>query len=159
MKRLKFFKEKITDFYYFLWRQYGFFFNWRWFKWGYQRIRYGFSDRQLWALDHTIAKFVYPRLKRFQEPYGYPNGLDYETWIQYIDEMTEAFRLIVLDNDDLDYSDLESVFYKDEKGRNRLEIKKDEEKDKIRNQIIGERDKQIERGLELFAKYFRSLWD
>jgi len=148
-------KENFLNFYYFLWRQ----FEWRWFKWGYQRIKYGFSDRQLWSLDYTIAKFIYPRLKRFQNPMGHPYELDYKTWVKYINEMTEAFRLIILDNNDLDYSDLKFNFYKGEKNKNRLMIEVDEEKDKIRNKIIEERNDQIERGLELFSKYFRSLWD
>ena len=36
-------------------------------KWFIQRRRRGFDDRELWSLDHTIARYVYPRLKAFNK--------------------------------------------------------------------------------------------
>ena len=148
-----------------------------------KRIR-GFSDRDLWSLDHTFAKFIIPRLKKFKENlYGFPlcfieeidpdywdhenfikrtDDQQYEIdtkikniWISKIDSMIRAFELIVSDNADLDYSDLEMEFL--EGGR--INIKKDEQKEKIRNSLISSRDKEIEIGLNNFSKHFRSLWD
>ena len=38
-----------------------------------QYLKRGFSDKQLWSLDWTIAKFVAPRLKRLKEiKHGHP---------------------------------------------------------------------------------------
>ncbi len=31
----------------------------------------GFDDTELWSLDHTIIRFIYPRLKRFVETYSH----------------------------------------------------------------------------------------
>ena len=153
----------------------------RWIKWTYQRYTRGFSDRQLWSLDYTIAKFIITRLKLFKEQkkHGiptsiiselYPNYYNeqltddedfrrteecYKLWKIKLDKILRAFEYIVIDNSDLDYSDIDLEFKENEK----VDIKSDPEKDKIRKQIIEYREKQIEEGLEIFAKYFRSLWD
>ncbi|MFW6046541.1 MAG: hypothetical protein ACOCP4_01980 [Candidatus Woesearchaeota archaeon] len=42
----------------------------------FQKLKYGYSDRETWSLDMTIAKFVLPRLKRYKEiDPGNPHGL------------------------------------------------------------------------------------
>lgn len=51
--------------------------TYNWFKYTpyyiYQYFKYGFSCRQLWSLDVTIAKFTIPRLKRLKEiKHGHP---------------------------------------------------------------------------------------
>ena len=95
------------------------------------RIKNGFSMRELWNLDYTLAKYILPRLIKFQENnnMSYPSEFkNSKEWHKCIDKMIWSFDFIVNDRD------LESK-----------DIVKDCKK-------CGE-------GLELFGKYFRDLWD
>lgn len=61
-----------------------------------QRLTRGWSDDNTWNLDIPIAKFVLPRLRRFKEiNNGYPSGMTEEEWDEKIDQMTEAFDLLI----------------------------------------------------------------
>lgn len=52
----------------------------------------GFDDTELWSLDITISKFIYPRLVRFRETlYGHPCNLSQKKWEEILDKMIEAF--------------------------------------------------------------------
>ena len=134
--------------------------DYKWFKWAYQRMRYGFSARQLWSLDHTITDFILPRLKSFRYgggnshlngPSGSPmlEGCEeyqheemYQEWLSILDKMILAFEYHKMDMDDVD----SGVGIDENKWQTYL---KEEER----------RQKIIEEGLMLFAKYYRSLWD
>ena len=65
-----------------------------------QREERGWDDTELWNLDHTIARFVYPRLKRFieLEPKSYPTDFTYEEWIETLKKMLYSFECIVNDS-------------------------------------------------------------
>ena len=46
-----------------------------------QMVFRGFSDAETYSLDHTIARFVYPRLKLFNEiKGGRPGNITEEEW-------------------------------------------------------------------------------
>lgn len=77
--------------------------------WWWQRRTRGFDDRELWSLDYTIAKFVYPRLRAFREqspvtpcisinPEQAPTKEEWaaadKEWDAIMDEMVEGFRLM-----------------------------------------------------------------
>ena len=118
----------------------------------YQKIRYGYSGRDLWSLDHTITDFVLPRLISFRNGGGNsyldgPSGSPllegyteeqhdemYEEWLRILDKMILAFEYHKLHMNDVESFEA----YKLEAER---------------------RDKVIEEGLALFAKYYRNLWD
>lgn len=109
----------------------------------YRRIVWGFDPKELWSLDHTMAKWVIPRLKRLKEtkhgvPHieGFPVEHDEESfdeqcrvWYSYLDKMIEAFTLILKEFDDVSVEEMK------------------------------DNDKKIEEGLFLFAKYYRHLND
>lgn len=55
----------------------------------------GFDDTETWNLDKTIAKFVLPRLKRFQEvSKAYPGSMTEEEWQEKVSKMIKAFELL-----------------------------------------------------------------
>lgn len=70
--------------------------------WWQSRTR-GWSDEELWSLDHSIAEFLAPRLRRLAEithgsPSGYPNKYysrdaetDHESWRRDLAAAAEAF--------------------------------------------------------------------
>ncbi len=66
--------------------------------WWQRRVR-GWDDSDTWSLDHTIAKLVLPRLKRFRKlNIGYPANLQEVEWNLILDEMIEAFEIIEKDD-------------------------------------------------------------
>jgi hypothetical protein len=93
-----------------------------------QRHTRGFSDDDLWSFDHTLAKHIAPRLRRFQEiRCGYPGNITDEKWEEILSKMTAAFELIG------------SEEYWDWKWS-----KEDEE--------------GVDEGLDLFREYYHHLW-
>lgn len=71
----------------------------RWEEYTKQRLERGFDDSELWNLDGTIAKFIYPRLKKFVEYSNgmRPEGLTEEEWKNILDKMVKGFELISSD--------------------------------------------------------------
>lgn len=122
-------------------------------KWLKKHGKYvSYSD--LWNLDITIANFVVPRLKEFKEKTdGYPGRDDMDTpekWDEALDKMILAFEYVVnwdewwIDNPNYDYFNTSP-----------------KEKERIRKAMCKERERRqaaIDEGLQLFAKYFQSLW-
>lgn len=113
----------------------------------YQRIRYGFCDKDLWNLDYTIARFVYPRLKRFIEKgiRGCPSTVydesrseeeNFKAWKEILNKMLLAFDMILNEDKYVNYKNSQS-------------IKKD----------MNNYWNQINEGMILFAQHFSGLWD
>lgn len=72
--------------------------RWEYFK--QQRLEQGFDESETWALDVTIAKFIYPRLKCFYNDgdiYSIPCGLTKEEWCDIIKQMIDAFEILADD--------------------------------------------------------------
>jgi hypothetical protein len=102
-------------------------------KWYRQRKKMGFDDRATWCLDHTLAEYILPRLKRFREvTYGYPGNITMEEWQVILDKMIYSMQAIVdeWNNVTIDRTD------------------KDFRKEEVK----------VHQGLCLFGKYFRHLW-
>jgi hypothetical protein len=93
-----------------------------------QRIERGWDDSDTWSLDHKIAEFVLPRLKRFKElNNGYPcreENMTFELWNDILDSIIYSFEIII--NEFEEKNDVDWV--------------------------------AVEIGLNNFGKYFRDLW-
>lgn len=118
--------------------------------------KHGFSFADTWSLDHVIVCFIAPRLAYLRDSHsGYPCELRAEAkkiasitevpdvdeladamWIRILDEMIEAFCLII--------DERESIF--------NLSCP-EYDKERRKREII------IDKGLAAFAKYYQSLWD
>lgn len=93
----------------------------------------GFCDAETWGLDSVIAEFILPRLRRFREILaGYPIGLSVHEWETILDDMIFAFDWS-LNNEEDKYDNLTDV-EKEENWR------------------------RYDKGMNLFAKWFRDLW-
>ena len=93
----------------------------------------GFSDSETWGLDSVIAEFILPRLKRFKEvTNGFPSTLTEAKWDAILDDMIFAFEWDLLDDND--------------------EYEKMSEKEKKAGWD------RYNKGIRLFAEYFRELW-
>lgn len=100
-----------------------------------QYLTRGFSDRQLWSLDVTIASYVLPRLKRYKEinsglPIHPEENRSYteKEWHEILDDMIFAMEYSV-DGRMYDSSCIGSEGYD-----------------------------RHQHGIELFAKHFHNLW-
>lgn len=108
------------------------FFNFkRWVKHTIQKIVRGWSDRETWNLDHTMAVWLLPRLKKFKElnilhPMEFKNKKE---WDKVLDKMIFSLQYVVDDYED----------FKDLKEWNA-------------------NHKKVEEGLQLIGKYWQNLW-
>ena len=142
-------------------------------KWFIQRRRRGFDDRELWSLDYTIARYVYPRLKVFNKLskvsiascfFADEEKIDHDDadWAvakknqrDAYDKIEQALFYILDDDESLD-SGLGEIRIGDKKV---VFPNKDEEKWKLYRKEMDRREEAIKDGLETFGKYFRTLWD
>jgi hypothetical protein len=62
-------------------------------KWMWQRARHGYSDPDLWSLDHTLARLIIVGTERMQHGIGYPgNGITFEEWHAVLAQIETGFR-------------------------------------------------------------------
>jgi len=62
-------------------------------KFFWQRKRRGFSEEELWSLDHHLAKLIYPRLKTFKESSPvHPAPYTEDEWKDILQKMIDAFE-------------------------------------------------------------------
>jgi hypothetical protein len=73
-----------------------------------QRSERGFDDSETWSLRDTIANFILPRIKRFDEiKRGTPIGMTEEEWSVILNKMILSFELIARNNGAMILSDEE----------------------------------------------------
>ena len=116
------------------------------------------NPKEAWSLDVNLAKYTLPRLKKFKElNNGYPGRDEMDTpekWDEALDKMIQAFEYVIdwdkywLDDPRYDYTDV--AFGNDKELYERVM------KNKITEDI--RRVAAINEGLQLFAKYYMSLW-
>lgn len=116
------------------------------------------NPKETWSLDITFAKYIIPRLKKFKElNNGYPGDEEMDTpekWDDALDKMIQAFEYVInldeywIDDPRYDYTDIEFGHDK--------ELYEKVMKNKIAEDI--RRLEAINEGLQLFAKYYMSLW-
>jgi hypothetical protein len=62
-------------------------------KFFWQRMTRGWDDRETWSLDHSLAKIILPRLKRFKQiTIAVPCDLKEQEWNDKLDKMIAAFE-------------------------------------------------------------------
>ena len=123
--------NKIVDIYYTLYR---FVANIPYYlrhvKWSYQRVRYGFSDKDLWSFDHYLSNVIVRGLTRLKSlQHGYPTSCKSECeWYDIMEDIIYTFEINkqIVDN---------------------LDIPSDIDKERY------------ERGWKLFREYYNNLWD
>ena len=128
----------------------------------FQRVRWGFSDRDLWNFDTTIAKFMIPRLKRFSKiKHSYPgwnfetdSEMSFEEWTEILSKIINAFEVFLMDDPDIEY--IKEAWIDDGGCFHSITDPDLEEKFKVEQE---RRQKVVKEGLKLFSIYFESLWD
>lgn len=116
-------------------------------KWGFQRIFRGYDDRAYWSLCSYLTEIILPVLKEYRKnKVGIPmlDGMENKTWEEQeaewdkiVDKMICSFQIIY---DDENCLEIDGTNYDAPDW-----FKKENE--------------TVKEGLELFAKYFRGLWN
>jgi hypothetical protein len=159
-RREKRFQNLLLNTYYWFYRK----LEWIWkpyiiegyVKRGWQICTKGWSDKDCWSLDYTIAKFVLPRLIRLKEmKHGTPTAFfpkdkwkytkkeekaAIKKWEETLDEMIFAMDYIANCRESNYYPKKENP-----KAKDYAPLKKAQAR--------------AQSGFELFGKYFMSLWD
>jgi len=102
------------------------------------RVEYVHIDKyDTWNMNTTLAKIILPMLKQLkEEKYGYPSTLTEKKWNTIVDEMIWSFEQVLDDESD-------EKFWTDGIDWDGLRA----------------HNKRIDKGLTLFGKYYRNLWD
>lgn len=110
-------------------------------------------------LDSTLARFILPRLKFFKKKkFNYPYNSTLEEWKAILDKMILAFELI-LDDHEPDFGDINYHTEKTDDGHWKMIKDHNSTFDSEAYMKWHEdREAKIKEGLQLFAKYFQSLW-
>lgn len=98
----------------------------------------GFVDAEHFSLDTSLSLYIYSQLCYFREypiECGTPIGLTHEKWIEIVDAMIEAFKLILTEDTNPQTRSKKEQYY-----------------------FSKNRRKKINYGLRLFIKYFNNLW-
>lgn len=67
-------------------------------KFFFQRLTRGWDDGETFSMDHSLAKLIAPRLRRFREvSIKCPMDMDSMTWRHILDTMIEGFEFIASD--------------------------------------------------------------
>jgi len=162
------------------WRMY---YKWRnlrlWCISTYQKMRYGGSDAECWSLDHTIVRFILPRLKHFRKMYKncvptskvnnkferIPADFTIKEWNAEIDEYIWAFEDF-LDDGSKDWDKIcdkyDKKYKKTDDFLERLNRKKLPEHEAAITKHFNDRQKIVERRnqvLQKFAVRLGEFWD
>lgn len=112
------------------------------------------NPKETWSLDVTLAKYIIPRLKKFKElENGYPGRDEMDTpekWDDALDKMIQAFEYVI---------DYDSYWIGDQKY-DYFSLSYEEGREKTIENLRAEdirRLAAINKGLQLFAKYYMSL--
>lgn len=124
-------------------------------KYAYQRLKRGYSDRDLWDFDSYLCEMVPMAVRNLaKNSMGCPGDLwdkdaknnECHKWSEILEEIAQGFEAA----DQIKSMRRYCKWLKTPEGLYEHELEK-------------EKDKQLtikyERGMELFAKYFMNLWD
>ena len=139
------------------------FFNYdiRWLKWWCQRAKRGFSDRDVWSIDYYLNSILPKMLRQLKETtHGYPGSVQgFKTWQNLLERMALGFEASdrITDaknwvmNDDNEFY-VENTFFEETNPWTPEQVKSFRELDR--------RDmRTFKQGMNLFTKYYHSLWD
>lgn len=107
------------------------------FKNGKTNVRVDYWD--MWELDITLAKIIYPCLVKFKENLdGHPGDLTFEQWEEVLDKIAWSMNEIIKDDYLIQYCIQEGEYEWDK---------------------IDEHENKMQEGCELLGRYFRNLWE
>lgn len=121
-------------------------------KFCYQRIRYGWCDRDTWDINTWFLKVMPPMLQHLRDNlHGYPYNMEEGEWYNTLETMIKLFS-----EADENYCSMKNSYdiytsdAKEKNGKSHAEREKE---------IFKYRDECKNKAFEMFSKYFWNLWD
>lgn len=106
-------------------------------KWAFQRMKYGYSDCDVWNIDDWFLDSIVPMLQQLKENlHGYPSNYTFDEWNDILEQMIFNFTE--------GNEDISSKKPKDFKNWSEY------------NEYIAD---HLNKGLKLFVENFHNLWD
>ena len=138
-----------------------------WIRCFIQRGKQGYCYRDIWSIDCYLVEIIPPMIKRLKETtYGFPADLTEEKWIEILDKIIlgfEAGKKIVDDANWVMNEGSDMIFVASEEHPNlkSIEFTNPWTEDQIKHfrELDAQDRKNFDEGIELFHKYFFSLWD
>lgn len=133
----------------------GFFF--RKVKWAWQRAKYGYCDRDLWDLDHTLGNYIASSVNKLADiTHGYPHGTTPEVWDGILRSIARNFYLGT-DEDEWG-NPYEEELFKD--SRDEVESREVFNKwVKVEEENYQAMQVRRQEGFNLLQKWYTDLWD
>jgi len=158
-------------------------------KTGYRKVDIHVDGFDTWNLDHTLAMIIYPALLHLRatkhgvpgefsevggEDWGSQQSFDFysettdecfelgvQRWNEVLDKMIWSFQQIALDDYDDKYHHGEMKIGWSEEDPLGMSTMIDENPDEHWYDHVGHQlhNDRIQEGLELFGRFYRSLWD
>jgi len=110
-----------------------------------RKLKYEQDFNLMWSLESSLSAIIYPLLERFRDQasrYSICGNLSEKQWINILDKMIWSHKFIVWDMAD----------DKELKERLKLELKIPD------NYNYNDLSNKANKGIKLFAKYYRGLW-
>lgn len=124
----------------------------------YQLLRYGYEFRDCWSIDYSLATWIFPRLKHFRKNLnGHPSELTLEQWEEILDKIIFSFEYVLNENKYHDECYPKDFIFDFDTDKDGYLVSKDKRKPDF--SILEKYEKQYLDGMELFCRYFRSMWD
>lgn len=126
-------------------------------KYFYQRGTRGYSDRDCWDIDSHLASIIPPMVRTLKDGCGSPSKLydptsvnnEHHKWHEIVEEIAQGFEAAEHIKN-LDYHRWVDSTNPKYKGCKEFSID---------HEALKNYQDKMNRGLELFSKYFLSLWD
>lgn len=133
-------------------------------KFPYQRVRYGFSDQDLYNFDKYLAQVLSQALPKLKDAHGYPADMETsEDWNEVLDKMTEGFARY---HEEYEHPDTEEMRAWDkllEEWFDREGVapwpRLPESYREGSRKFDEEQERALNESLDLLKEYFRNLWD
>ena len=92
---------------------------------------YGYAKKDVWSLDFYLATIISNAIKHLKDNhYGHPSLLTNDQWVEILDIMIKGFEAKI---------QMDNMCYKSDEWEHA--------------------NRQVEKGMSLFIKYFDNLWD
>lgn len=133
-----------------------------WFRKKYQRWTTGFAHEESWNLYDHCSIWLVPRLKHFRANLsGWPGCVDsLKEWEEILDEMIWCFENINEEPSPNYPEGFKHGFgFKETDNDNLSEMVFNDDTSKIDWTPIIEHQERVQKGVDMFAKYYRNLWD
>ena len=124
----------------------------RYIKFAYQRIRYGWCDGDTWDIDIWMCTVISGMLRHLaQKTNSYPSLYEYEEWQTILEDLADSLENLMLDPTD------KNKYTEDYIQKRRGQYKQlwlEEEK-----RLYEERDKEKKKVFNMLCEHFYELWD